>query len=237
MGRGRSTEALGPWSVEEEELAPDWLEAESHAGQPLSEDYRIAAEELPLRRDLVALLAYLREHRVTGTQSRGNLPLKAVREICARFVQPPELETRIGRYTHVVRSEDEVGPLLFRHLLLYVGGLVSGGRGRRWRLTGRGVRFLSEPAPLQVVSVLEAWWARANWAVLSPFAFEGGSVPARFPELALAHLLDLRVGEEVPFELFADRLIEGSRMAWPIQNQESARRILGTIVPPDRADG
>jgi len=51
------------------------------------------AEALPLRRDMVTLLAYVRDNRVIGTQSTGNLPLKAVREVTARCQERAEMST------------------------------------------------------------------------------------------------------------------------------------------------
>jgi hypothetical protein len=75
------------------------------------------AEALPLRRDMVTLLTYVCDNRVTGTQSTGNLPLKAVREVIARFVHPLEMETTIGDRTfekldalEVEDVWDRVGP-------------------------------------------------------------------------------------------------------------------------------
>lgn len=70
----------------------------------------------------------------------------------------------------------------------------------------------------------------AIWAIASPFDFEDGHVSSRFSRLALRHLLDLPFGEPASFEPFADRLIADARMVWPIQDQNSARRILHTII-------
>ncbi len=104
------------------ELASPWP-------QTLPEEQQLVAEELPLRRDVIALLTYLRDNKVTGTQSTGNLPLKAVYEICARFVDPPQLEDAIGEHVYRVRSETEVWPLHFRHVLA-VGWWPGHGRPR-----------------------------------------------------------------------------------------------------------
>jgi hypothetical protein len=38
------------------------------------------------------------------------------------------------------------------------------------------------------------------------------------------------LGESASFEQFADRMIEDTRMVWPIQDQDSARRILRSII-------
>lgn len=229
MGRSRSSETSNAWSEEEElaqdifDLAPPWLKA-------LPGDQRSMAEELPLRRDMVTLLTYLRDNKVTGTQSTGNFPLKAVHELCAQFVNPPKLEEAVGEHVFRVRSEVEVWPLFFRHVLASLGGLISGGLGRRWRLTPLGERFLSAPAPLQVWLLLATWWMQTNWAIASPFGYEDGYMPAGFSRLALKHLLDLPHGEAASFERFADRMIEDTGMSWPIQDQDNARRILRRII-------
>jgi hypothetical protein len=230
MGRGRSTEALNAWSIEEDEFAGAKLDLASPSPQTILDDQRSVAEELPLRRDMVTMLIYLRDNKVTGTQSTGNLPLKAVREICARFVNPPILDEVVGEHVFRVRSETEVWPLLFRHVLASVGGLIAGGLGRRWKLTPLGERFLAAPAPFQVWLLLATWWTQTNWAIASPYDFEDGYTPAGFTRLALKHLLEQPLAEPASFERFADRMIEDSRMVWPIENQDNARRILRSIV-------
>jgi hypothetical protein len=230
MGRGRSTESLNAWSMEEEELTGKKFDLASSWPQTLPENQRSVAEELSLCQDVITLLIYLRDNKVTGTQSTGNLPLKAVHEICARFVNPPKLEEAVGEHVYRVRSETEVWSLFFRHALVSVGGLATGGLGRRWKLTPLGERFLAAPAPLQVWLMFVTWWTQINWAIAFPYGLEEGYMPAGFSRLALKHLLDLPLGEPVPFEPFANRMIEDSRMVWPIRDQDSARRILSSII-------
>lgn len=230
MGRGRSTEALDAWSMDEDELRTDVLVTAPSWLYTLPNDLRAVTENLPLRRDVITLLTYLRDNKVTGTQSTGNLPLKAVWEICANFVDPPELEETVGEYVYRVRSETEVWPLFFRHVLASVGGLATGGLGRRWKLTSLGEQFLAAPAPLQVWLLFVTWWTGTNWAIATPHSFYDGFMPAGFSRLALKHLLDLPVGELTPFEAFADRMIEDARLALPIQNQDNARLILHGLI-------
>ncbi len=230
MGRGRSTVALNVWSMEEGEFAGIKFDLASSWPQTILDDQRSVAEELPLRRDVITMLIYLRDNKVTGTQSTGNLPLKAVYEICARFVNPPKLEDAIGEHVHRVRSESEVWPLLFRHVLASVGGLITGGLGRRWKLTPLGERFLAALAPLQLWLLLTTWWTQTNWVIAAPYGFEDGYMPSGFSRLALKHLLELPPGEPASYERFADRLIEDSRMVWPTENQDNARRILRSII-------
>jgi hypothetical protein len=78
MGRGRSTEAISPWAIYEDDLMGVKFDLDSPWPKTLPENQRLVAEELALRRDVVTLLTYLRDNKVTGTQSTGNLPLKAV---------------------------------------------------------------------------------------------------------------------------------------------------------------
>ncbi len=237
MGRGRSSAALSAWSMKEDELTPEQFELASPWPQTLPEDQWSVAEELPLRRDVIALLTYLRDHKVTGTQSTGNLPLKAVYEICAQFSNPPKLEDVVGEHVYRVRSETEVWPLFFRHLLASVAGLVAGGPGKRWRLSPLGESFLAASAARQVWLLLVTWWTRINWAIASPYDFEDGYLPAGFTRLALSHLLDLPVGEVTPCESFADRMIADAGPSWTIQDQDRNHRILqymieGTVIRP-----
>jgi len=230
MGRGRSTEARSAWSVEEIEPVEKKFDMASSWPQTLPDDQRAEAENLPLRRDIITLITYLQDNKVTGTQSTGNLPLKAVNEICARFTNPPKLEEVVGEHIFRIRSESEVWPLYFRHALAYVGGLITGGLGRRWKMTPLGEQFLAAPAPLQVWLLFATWWTQTNWAIASPYNFEDGYMPAGFSKLTLKHLLDLPIGNLVYFEPFADRIIEDARLVWLIQNQDNAYRILRGII-------
>jgi Plasmid pRiA4b ORF-3-like protein len=230
MGRGRSVQASDDWSMDEQEIERDLVAAPTSWLQMLTKDQQAAAQNLPLRRDMNNLLAYLRDNKVTGTQSTGNLPLKAVHAICALFVNPPKLEEVVGEHVFLVRSEIEVWPLYFRHVLASIAGLVTGGLGRRWKLTPLGEHFLAAPAPLQVWLLFATWWSRINWVIASPFGYDDGYLPPGFSGVTLTHLLDLPVDVPASFEPFADRIIEGARLVWPIQNQDNAHRILQGII-------
>jgi hypothetical protein len=73
MGPGRSTAALSPWPTEY--LETDFFASPSAWLQRFPDAEQVTAEKLPLRRDMITLLTYLRANRVTGTQATGNLPL------------------------------------------------------------------------------------------------------------------------------------------------------------------
>ena len=230
IGRGRSAQAQNTWSVEQGEPTEKKFAQAASWSQTLPDDQQAVAENLPLRSDTITLLTYLRDNKVTGTTSTGNLPLKAAHEICARFDNPPILEEVIGEYVFKIRSESDVWPLYFRHLLASVLGLVAGGPGRRWRLTPFGERFLGAPAPLQVWLLSATWWTQINWAVASPLGYEDGFMPDGFSRLVLKQLLDLPEGQPEAFEPFADRIIEEARLSWPVYDQESGRRTLRVII-------
>jgi hypothetical protein len=229
MGRGSSTEYLDPWSVHNSELASKEFNLDPVWSHSLPEDQLRVVEELPLLRDVVVLLTYLRDNRVTGTSSTGNLPLKAVNEICARFVNPPVLGINIGEHIYRARSETDVWPLLFRHILASVGRLTTGGMGRRWKLTQRGERFLSEPALLQVWLLVTTWWIKVNWATAVSY-LDDEDLPNGYSRLALEKLLDLPVGTPVSFEPFADRMIKKSRMFWDSPDNDNSRRTLHSVI-------
>jgi len=229
MGRGRSIEALNSWLMDDDgetmplEANPAWLQA-------LSEEQNKPADDLPLRRDVVTLLTYLRDHKVTGTQSTGNFPLKDVYAVCAQFVHPPKMEEIIWKTTYRVRSEDEVWPLKFTHILASISGLITGGLGRRWKLTRLGEDYLSAGPASQAWQLAAAWWIRGNWATATSHSFAYGYVPRRFTQTALQLLLDLPTGEPTAFDAFADRLIAESGLVYPVSDQEYARRSLHATI-------
>lgn len=121
-----------------------------------NQDAEIAqqAEALHLRRDIVTLLTYVRDNKVVGTQSSGNMPLKAVREVTTCFVEPPKLETTIGERTYRLRSEADLWPLYFLRIIAEVGRLIVVAPARRWLLMAKGVDFLGADPLMQVLSLL-----------------------------------------------------------------------------------
>ncbi len=230
IGRGKAGQTLDAGSITGNEPLEVEIHLDSSWPAALPEDQQTIAEGLPLRRDIVALLTYLRDNKVTGTQSTGNFPLKAVKEICERFVNPPKLEETIGGQVIRFRSEYDVWPLFFRHLLAVDCGLIIGGLGQRWKLTTLGENFLNSPAPLQIWTLIENWWVETNWANASPIVYEDDAAPARIPGLVLKYLLDLLPGKPAAFENFADKMIKDAGMVWPIEDQDNARFILHSNI-------
>lgn len=185
-------------------------------------------ERLPLRRDGVSLLTYLRDNRFRGTSSYGNLPRKAIRGAAALFVNPPELERRIeGEYVWRFQSEFDIWPIYFIHTLLEAGGLLVGGPGRLFRITEKGHLFLTQEPPIQVHFLLETWWFHTNWLTFGEVREVGNPSPVGLTFAILDSFLDLPTEQPIDFIEFADQLCQWIRLkaagSDPVQKQEALR--------------
>ncbi len=188
------------------------------------------AASLAVRQDMVTLLGYFKEKHPVGTQSTGNLQLKAVREVCARFVHPPKLDEKIGDKVYKLRSEEDIWQLFYLHMLANTGGLVTGGPARVWRLTAAGEAFLDFPAPIQLGMMLSIWWHQEDWRIAFPVSGLERGLPYNFNKITLSHLLKLPTGKSVPFYPFADHLVAETDLIWPIADQEMAKDILRSAI-------
>jgi hypothetical protein len=187
-------------------------------------------EQLPLRRDMLAFLNYLHANHPKGTQTTGNLPLKAVREICAQFVKPPVLETIVNGKAYKVRSEEDVAPLLFVHTLAFHALLVTGGQAKQWKLTSQGEAFLDMPVSLQYFYMLATWFFDIDWVTGFPVIGLSDGLPENFREESLIMLKELSIDKETPYETFANQLLKRTNMQWPSQDQTMAPMIMRLAV-------
>lgn len=174
----------------------------------------VQAEEIPPRQDMVTLLHYVQENKVVGTQSTGNMPLKAVREVTAQFVHPPQLDFEVGDHTYRLRSARDVWDLYLLHALADVGGLLQTAPARRWRVTPLGEKFLNTGPLLQATSLLATWWYQVNWLIAYPFVGMGEALPQGFQGVALQHLLSFPVETRIDYTDFADSLIKTTGLTW-----------------------
>lgn len=187
-------------------------------------------ESLAVRRDMVTFLSYLNENRVVGTQSTGNLPLKAVREICAQFVNPPALEEKVGKKVYKIRSEDDVWSLYYLYTLASMGGFVMGGQARTWKLTSEGDDFLNAPAPIQLGFMFALWWYRTDWRIAFPVSGLERGLPGGFNTITLKRLLELPIGKSISYEPFADQLIKETRFTWSSPDQTFVNSTLRSAI-------
>lgn len=168
-----------------------------------------AAAGNPLRRDMVALLTYLRDEKVTGTSSQGNLPLKAVHAVNERFVEPLELihEWKDGTVSKP-RSSQEVWRVDFLQALVEVGKLASLKPGRLIRLTDEGRDFLESSPARQLVLLFHTWWWRINWLYAYHWRSFEEDVASLLPLLARQALSALPAGEWALIEKVVEHLME-----------------------------
>ncbi len=196
----------------------------------LDQEQITVIDTLALRRDMVTLLTYFKEKRPVGTQSTGNLPLKAVREICAQFVNPPVLDEKIGGKLYKLRSEEDVFALFYLHMLASTGGLVTGGQARVWKLTSSGEDFLNAAPPLQLGFMLDVWWHYEDWRIAFPVSGLSQGLPVNFRKIILRGLLELPVGETSDYEPFADELIKETRFTWSSLDQDVSKMIRRSAI-------
>ena len=187
-------------------------------------------KSLPLRCDMLTFLDYLSKNRTVGIQSAGNLPLKAVREIFVNFMRPPASEETIHDFFSKVRSEEDVWPLFFVHVLASQSGLVTGGPAKIWKVRSEGQLFPQLPPPVQVFFLFLHWFVQLDWAIAFPFSGLDNGFPAGFKEKTLACLRELPLGEDIPRNAFADRLIEQSGLTWPSPDKTRAHLIARSII-------
>lgn len=208
--------------------------AERHFSKWLEQHHNVEmireAEALPLRQDMITLLTFSRDNRVVGTQSTGNMPLKAVREVTARFAKPPQLDHTIGDHTYKLRSEAHVWPLYFLHILAEVGGLLAIAPARRWWLTPEAESFLALDPLLQVSFLFTVWWHQVNWLVAYPFEGMGEELPSSFNVITLAQLRSLASETRISFEAFADGLIEKTGLTWTAPDSSAATMLLHSSI-------
>lgn len=184
------------------------------------------AEELPLRIDMITLLTYVRDTKIVGTQNTGNMPLKLVREVTARFINPPILDTKIGDHIYKLRSEEDVWPLYFLHVLAEVGDLLATPRAKVWRLKKSGKEFLEANPLQQITFLLNVWWYNVNWLIAYPVSGLGDNLPDNFNLQTLSSLDALPVNTPTKFKDFADHLINATGLNWHSQSQEFVTSLL-----------
>ena len=158
------------------------------------------------------------------------MPLKAVRDVTSRFVNPPLLDTTIGDRVYRLRSEADVWPVHFLHILAEVGGLLEIEPGRRWLLTTMGERFLGTDPLLQTSFLLTVWWYGVDWLVAFPLQGMGADLPRAFDRITLTRLRAQPVGFSLSFEAFADGLIEQTGLTWTARDVSSAPMLLRASI-------
>lgn len=205
--------------------------------EPLGQEHEPTCAVLPLRRDIVTVLEYLRDNKVVGTQSTGNFPRKDVQAIAARFCDPPLLEERIGDHVFRFQSEDDVRSLFMVHNFANGARLIDGGPARRWRLTPAGQEFLLASATEQTWALFAAWWYRMNWLIADPFASADDELPEEFSRAVLQNLRSAPDGSSIDRGAFSESALKAT--GWkrtsetpPATWDRLMRMVIWTVVEP-----
>jgi len=190
--------------------------------------FREAAQNVDLLNNVLTLLAYVRDHKVIGTQSTGNMPLKHIRVVTAEFVTPPLLDQQIGDHIYKLRTEFDVPPLFFIHRLLEVAELLVTPQGGRWRLASASERFLDGDPLTQALYLFSTWWHRVDWRVATHHNIE---LPRNFPTVTAAYLLSQPIGRWIEFEDFATTLGRRTGLSKaPPNSPDSDRRDVDRVL-------
>ncbi|MCX6055589.1 MAG: plasmid pRiA4b ORF-3 family protein [Chloroflexi bacterium] len=182
---------------------------------------RESMHQLPLRRDAVSLVTYIKEHKVKGTNSTGNLSQKAVQDIAALLVTPPVMKYEFQTLTIEYKNEDDIQSIYDIHLFVYLADLIDGCRGRLWTTTDKGEKFLISSSEEQLFILFTAWWFKGNW---SDFRVRGqvkDGFEIRFLDIALNALLELSCEIPVNYSIFVKRILELSGVTLRAQDMES----------------
>jgi hypothetical protein len=110
-----------------------------------------------------------------------------------------------------------------------VGGLITGGPGRRWQVTAMGEKFMLAPAGSQVWSLFLTWWTKVNWGIAASYAPDE-SPSARFRQNILEQLLNLPLQQSSPFDEFVDQVVQAAHMRWPDGDDSRERSILHGLI-------
>ncbi|HPH97059.1 MAG TPA: plasmid pRiA4b ORF-3 family protein [Anaerolineaceae bacterium] len=175
------------------------------------EDEQIALD-MELRRDMVSFLGYLNEKKVTGTQSTGNLPRKAIEGIAARFVHPIELESRFGDTVIRFQNEYDVPQIYFLHLMANDADLIDGGKAKRWRMTELGEKFLEMPPLMQVCFLFLGWWALTDWRMIYPWEVFDDVDYAAFISAAYGLLQTMPVNSPMLYDDFVRGCLQENKL-------------------------
>jgi len=202
----------------------------------LSAGHRKYAEALTFRRDVVALLIYLRDHKVRGTKAMGNFPRKDIRAMAARFENPMRLDLDFGDKVYELRTEDEVPEMIFMHNFVNTAGLILGGENTLWELTSLGEKFLASNPEQQAWFLVKVWFYQFNWEFPYPlWDAELSGDFLRFQKTLIEQLLTYPNGQRIKIYTVTQDL-DKSMPGWIIvkkqgdYDQSTKRRFFTDVV-------
>jgi hypothetical protein len=113
-------------------------------------------QSLPLLTNMRSLLTYLQDNKVSGTSSTGNFSQKAVKDLVEKIGYSHPLLDK-DEFSRMFKNEDDVWAVYFIHLMAYWAELITGGKGKLWKLTPKGETFLESPPAEQLHHLFMGW--------------------------------------------------------------------------------
>lgn len=159
----------------------------------------------PIKRDMVTLLKYCRDHPVRATAYKGNFPRTIVKELIGLLVNVPDFDKE-EFVLSTIRSEDDIAYIHFLHYMADLCGFLTGGPSRAIKPTPDAEAFLALMAPLQVSFLLFIWWNFMDWEVTS-YDDESSRVLPVIKRTVYRLLAGMEVGKKVEYQEFLNQLI------------------------------
>ena len=88
---------------------------------------------------------------------------------------------------------------------------------------------MTAPADIQVWLLFLTWWTQVNWGIAASYAPEDFP-PTHIRRTILEQLLNLPLERSLPFDAFADQVIQAARLNWPHGDGSHERSILHGLI-------
>jgi hypothetical protein len=216
-----------------QETAEDLLASEETRSKFLAIQNLEAVQSLRLLGMMNAMLTYIRDNKVTGTKSKGNIPRKAVREIIEGSPYAKDLLSMIGGAPGNFRNVEEFPPFVYTYSLAVEADLITGGPGEQWHMTLDGEAFLNEDPRIQLGVMFLTWWYEINWLMATPLAALGSEMTDELRPLAYQSLIPLPVDQVVPFHKYAEPFLKDLNTSFEKNStikEEVLSNFLGAVI-------
>jgi hypothetical protein len=188
-----------------------------------------------------SLLTYLQDNKVSGTSSTGNFSQKAVKDLVEKIGYSHPLLDK-DEFSRMFKNEDDVWAVYFIHLMAYWAELITGGKGKLWKLTPKGETFLESPPAEQLHHLFMGWWFRGNWLVTRNSYNRLEYLHYTFPRFIHKLLTSSLASQSMDFVKFSKRILDAmgfyeDPVPENIQFQRLMDDIEETIIKPLEALG
>jgi hypothetical protein len=198
-------------------------------------------QSLPLLTNMRSLLTYLQDNKVSGTSSTGNFSQKAVKDLVEKIGYSHPLLDK-DEFSRMFKNEDDVWAVYFIHLMAYWAELITGGKGKLWKLTPKGETFLESPPAEQLHHLFMGWWFRGNWLVTRNSYNRLEYLHYTFPRFIHKLLTSILASQSMDFVKFSKRILDAMGFYEdPVPENNQFQRLMDdieeTIIKPLEALG